>query len=318
MSERNRAKTLRMNAVGVMLLTAAGTFGCGSSGDVTTVSLANGESAASSLGPQIDYSNQCPDREFNGSVPDQILLELREGPTQMPEGYVDLWDSDDGVLHMGVSGDPGPTQQFLQELGIADDVCVVTGFPYPDEVLAAVQDQVNDAAGERYPSGTDEPLVASFLVSRRVWEGAVVLEVPEASAELRAQLEEISKQNQGVPIRIETGIKNSDPPSDDTAPAPKARCGSVEFSSAPPNLDEFPAVDDEARTALDSVPSETDSADDGLAESFEWSVAYRTENDLVLFGQSPDNNESFFDIRFERKNDRWSAAAWGPCQIEPD
>jgi hypothetical protein len=193
-----------------------------------------------------DYANQCSEQEIDGPPPMAVREAMHKNTSERPTDYVDLWDSDDGVLHLGVTDDSSPAAAFLDERGISDQVCLVTGFPYPDEVLEKVQQAVVDAASNR---GYDD-----FGVSRDSWEGTVTIDLPLFDQEFRAQLDQISEANSGVPIAASAGVEVINGSLGDyetalasIAVAPDAShtltagCGPVTFSSVPPDLDEFPS-----------------------------------------------------------------------------
>lgn len=270
-----------------------------------------------------DYANRCPGQEFAGSPSTAVLETMHEDLSQRPAGYADLWDSDDGVLHLGVAGDPGPARAFLNELGISDQVCLVTGFPYPDEVLERAQQAVVEA-GRNY--GID-----GFGVSRDSWEGTVSIDLPRFDLGFREQLEEISAANDGVPITAVAGVEVINGSLEDyevavaslaVTPDPAqqltARCGSVVFSSVPPDLDEFSSLDDDAQAALDElVNGPTGVEADGLDRGYRWTIASRTADQLVLFGQGSVGDEpAWADVRFERRAGFWSPTGWGGCRVE--
>ncbi len=270
-----------------------------------------------------DYTNRCPDQEMDGSPPMAVLEAMPEDLSERPAGYVDLWDSDDGVLHLGVAGDSGPAKAFLDERGIADQVCLVTGFPYPDQVLETVQQAVGDAARDRGFDG--------FGVSRDGWEGTVTIDLPLFDQEFRAQLEEISETNGGVPIAALAGVEVINGSLGDyeaalgsiaVAPDPgqqlTARCGPVVFASVPPDLDEFAALDDDARAAIDElVNGPTGVEAGGFDRDYRWSIASRSDDQLVLFGQgSGPDGPSWADARFERRDGAWTPTGWGGCRVE--
>lgn len=270
-----------------------------------------------------DYTNRCPDQELDGSPPIAVLEAMYEDVSERPSGYVDLWDSDDGVLHLGVAGDSRPAEDFLDELGIADQVCLVTGFVHTDHVLEIVQQAVVDAARDRGFDG--------FGVSRDAWEGTVTIDLPLFDQEFRAQLDQISEANGGVRIAALAGVEvingslgdyEAALASSSVTPDPgqqlTARCGPVVFTSVPPDLDEFPPLDDDARAALDElVNGPTGVEAGGFDRDYRWSIASRNDDQLVLFGQrSGPDGPSWADARFERREGAWAPAGWGGCRVE--
>jgi hypothetical protein len=95
-----------------------------------------------------------------------------------------------------------------------------------------------------------------------------------------------------------------------------ASCGSVVFSSVPPDIDEFPPLDDDAQAALDElVNGPTGVEAGGFDRDYRWSIASRNDDRLVLFGQGPDDS-SWVDARFERRDGEWAPVGWGGCRVE--
>jgi len=270
-----------------------------------------------------DDTNRCPGLEVDGSPPTAVLEAMYEDPSQRPPGYADLWDSDDGVPHLGVAGDPATAEAFLDELGIADQVCLVTGFPHPDELLESVQQTVADAARSHGLDG--------FGVSRDSWEGTVTIELPAFDQEFREQLDQISDAEGGVPITAVAGVEVINGSLGDyedalasisVTPDPgrqlTAGCGPVVFGSVPPDLDEFPPLDDDAQAALDElVDGPTGVEAGGFDRAYRWSIASRDDDQLVLFGQreGPDG-PSWADAQFERRDGAWTPVGWGGCWVE--
>lgn len=269
------------------------------------------------------YVNQCPGQQFDGEPPSDVLQQLYEDESQRPEGFVDLWDSDDGVLHMGIAGDPTSAESILQDLGIADQVCLVTGYAYSDALLEAVQFAATEAAGSYGFDG--------YSSDRDSWEGTVTLYVPRSDQGLREILDQISAVNDGVPIGVSAAVEVVNGSlrdyedllaaievTPDASQQLRATCGSVTFSAVPPDLDEFPPLDPDAESALDELingPTGVEAV--GFGGDTQWSIASRTEENLVLFGQQQGADEaSWSDVRFERRDGAWTPTGWGGCRIQ--
>ncbi|MEM7337482.1 MAG: hypothetical protein AAF467_02475 [Actinomycetota bacterium] len=272
--------------------------------------------------PVRDYANRCADDDIGEPPPGEMLEELYEGLAERPPGFVDLWDSEDGVLHLGISGDPAEAELFLDGLGIADQVCIVTGFPHPDADLESVQREVGELA---INAGYE-----NFGSSRDGWEGTVSIDLPRFDAAFRSQLDNLSEVS-GVPIEARASVEVLDGTLDDyeaalaaVAVSPDAgggltaTCGPVVFSSAVrPDLDEFPPLDDDARSALDElVNGETGVEAGGFDENYRWSIASRTDSELVLFGQGLQDSQDLVDARFDRRDGAWRPTGWGGCRVE--
>ncbi len=269
-----------------------------------------------------DYSNRCGDDDLPVPPSDLLLESIYEGETPLPDAFADAWDSEDGVLHIGVAGDVGPTERYLDEIGATGQVCIVTGFPYPDAVLERVQAAAGAAATD---AGYD-----NWGSTRDVWEGTVTISLPRLGFDLRARLDEISAESD-VPIQVEASVEVLNGSVEDyeqaletaaVAPDPAAeltaRCGAVTFADVPPDLDEFPPLDDDAQSALDELltgPTGVEAA--GMFPNTQWSLALRTENRLVLFGQPEDpGTTDWSDVRFDKRDASWTPVGWGGCRIQ--
>ena len=100
----------------------------------------------------------------------------------------------------------------------------------------------------------------------------------------------------------------------------RAACGQITFSSFPPDLDEFPALDDDATQAIDELANgETGIEAAGFDTDFRWSIASRSGDRLQLFGQGigeTDGNYAY--ARFKREDGRWRPSGWGGCRVEAE
>ncbi len=270
-----------------------------------------------------DYVNRCPGQEVAVAPSTGVLEAMHEDLSQRPPGYVDLWESDDGVIHLGVSGDPASAEAFLDELGIAGQVCLVTGYPHTTEVLESAQHAVAEAGRGHGFDG--------FGVSRDDWEGTVTIDLPAFDQSFRAELDEISAAHDGVTIVALAGVEVIGGSLDDydealaaiaVTPDPGQRltatCGPVVFATIPPDLDEFPPLDDDAMAALDElVGGPTGVEAGGFDEDFRWSIASRDDEQLVLFGQGSNvDGPTWADARFERRDGAWRPTGWGGCRVE--
>jgi hypothetical protein len=104
-----------------------------------------------------------------------------------------------------------------------------------------------------------------------------------------------------------------------------ATCGPVRFSSIPPDLDEFPVLDAEAEQALVDLTTGEETrleADFLEADDRTWSIAHRSDTELVLFGGTSDPAVAFTDgavyARFDRSDatEAFRPGGWGGCRIE--
>lgn len=97
----------------------------------------------------------------------------------------------------------------------------------------------------------------------------------------------------------------------------KANCGRVIFGSVPPALDEFPPLDTDAQSALDELvngPTGREAA--GFDQDYEWSIASRTDERLVLFGRGETPALGAVDVEFVRQGGEWTPRSWGGCSLE--
>jgi hypothetical protein len=149
--------------------------------------------------------------------------------------------------------------------------------------------------------------------------------------DLRARLDEVSDNSGGVTIQVEAAVEVLNGSVEDyedalmTAavdqdPAAQlaARCGAVRFTDVPPDLDEFPPLDDEAQEALDELFTGPTGIEAGfLAETTKWSIALRTDSELVLFGQA-DNAQTGNGsaVSFEMRTGTWTPVGWGGCRVQ--
>lgn len=92
-----------------------------------------------------------------------------------------------------------------------------------------------------------------------------------------------------------------------------ASCGSITFPAMPPDPDAFPPLDTETQAAFDDFISGPLSVESAFLADFDMSVAERSDNELLLFGRHPD--DGFAEVRFERRDNAWTARGWGGCSI---
>ena len=105
---------------------------------------------------------------------------------------------------------------------------------------------------------------------------------------------------------------------DDPAEELRATCGPIAFSSFPPDLDEFPPLDDDAAGAIDELANGATAVEAaGFDTSFDWSIVSRSDDALVLFGQGvgPDEAVNAY-ARFSREQGAWRPRGWGGCSVE--
>ncbi len=96
-------------------------------------------------------------------------------------------------------------------------------------------------------------------------------------------------------------------------------CGPVTFGTLPPAFEELPPLDPDARAALDELvngPTGREAA--GFDQDYDWSVASRTDDQLVLFGRGTTPESGAVNAQFVRENGTWTPRSWGGCNIEVD
>ena len=275
------------------------------------------------------YDNQCAADGIAGPPPDEWMAATEDafyGPEPRLEGFAELWDADDGTVHLAVAGDLGAASAFLAETGAAGDVCVVeVSHSYP-QLSAALKDAMAVAGA------WDDGVVGGSVNPR---SSSVTIEVERVDAGRRAEIKQVSVGHGGVnievraPINVLTGsLADYDAAtvgSTPVAPASEltARCSDVVFSAVPPNLDEFPPVEGEAWSALEAVAQtgegfivptpDPEASADAPAPGYDWSVAFESDTELVLLGQNQAGGLA--SASFERRDGDWTPRSWGGCSI---
>ncbi len=112
----------------------------------------------------------------------------------------------------------------------------------------------------------------------------------------------------------------SDPATSDIGSLLKATCGPVTFDAVPPDPDEFPLLDADAQAGLDELingPTGVEAVE--FAGDVEWSIALRSDDELVLLGEQQAADEpSWLYVQMVRQDGDWSPRGWGGCRIELD
>ena len=94
-----------------------------------------------------------------------------------------------------------------------------------------------------------------------------------------------------------------------------ASCGNdIEFSSIPPDITEFPPLDDDAQQAIDELVNGPTGVEAGGFADAEFFIADRSGDSLSLFGPS-ETGDSFLSANFRREDDQWRPSSWGGCRI---
>jgi hypothetical protein len=91
-------------------------------------------------------------------------------------------------------------------------------------------------------------------------------------------------------------------------------CGPLPFESVPPGPDEFPPLDTDAQSALDELVNGLPPLEAAGFEPYDqWSIASRTDEQLVLFGQGETPEAGWMSAEFVRKDGEWTPRSVGGC-----
>jgi|GEM_PF-2111687 len=270
------------------------------------------------------FDNQCADQGISGPPPN-AWMEQTEGDFYggdwVLSGFAEMWDADDGTVHLAVAGDLGEAADYLEAAGAAGQICVVE-VPYSFAELQAALSSAMDLAREWEGGG-------SGSINPRVGDAQLYLERMDDAR--RAAIEQVSADHGGVPIRVEAAvdvdgslddwdlaIAAADDPSASGAAGITglaATCSQVRFSSVPPNLDEFPPIDADGLAALaELVGGETGVEAGGFDTDYKWTMAFRSDDELVLFGQSASGNLA--TASFDKREGDWAPRGWGGCRVQ--
>ena len=186
---------------------------------------------------------------------------------------------------------------------------------------------IQDGVTEIMQRWHEDPTFVSNGWSRDAFIGAVVVDLYRIDAAMMTELSE----PYGDAVTVNAAIEVLEGSLDDLDAALAAgagdiadevevtmTCGAVAFSSVPADLAEFPTVDDEAQAALDAAaagPIGVEAA--GFVEGYQWFIASRTIDRMVLFGRASPVADSaeLADFVFERADDEWVPAGFGGCQL---
>ena len=223
-------------------------------------------------------------------------------------------------MHLGVVGEAGAHQDALAELGIGDAVCVVGGFSSTEAELAGVSQEVG---GMLQSFAADDE---SFGWGSDVFAGVVAVDMHRVDESMIAESQD--RFGDLVELRgswtvlngsledLDSALDQLESHTASTQPGLVATCGPVEFSSVPPELDEFPPLDAETQVIFDDFMTGPLSVETGFLEGYEWTIALQTEAQLTLFGQRSDAPGDFVDVRFDNRDGFWQATGWGGCSID--
>ncbi len=253
---------------------------------------------------------------------------MTEGDADLPEGYADSWDSDDGVFHIAIAGNRTEWEHYLEAEGLTDRICLVE-FAYSEQELRSLSHEA-EALTTNWGSGGAS--------TGDTWAGVLNVYVDWLDVDRRAELADFSAANGEVPVvghapvevlddtfaAYEAAIAGATAELDPAASL-AAACGPVRFSSIPPDFDEFPALDAEAEQALAELATgEETSLEAGFLEVDDrtWSIAHRSDTELILFGRDADPAAVITDgavyARFDRSSadEPFGPSGWGGCWIQ--
>ncbi len=276
-----------------------------------------------------DFSDRCDGlTPAGGGGDDPIDLALVEYQRTIPDSLAIVWVSPSNVFHLGVVDDPEPHRQALAERGIGENVCVVGGFARTERDLRALSDRIRPVVEQWQADGVGD----SFGWSPEPFAGNVGLDVYRIDADQRADLEAL-----GDEIEIRAGIEvldgtlaDLDAALDDlvaSGPAPRIEltCGPVRFDGVPGDVDDaigqLSPLDDEAAAALEALADGPAGVEGGsLIDGHDWSIATRTDDELILFGRANGDGPAwseagFAQITFARVGDAWAPQGFGGCNL---
>ncbi|MEM8903470.1 MAG: hypothetical protein AAGF02_07205 [Actinomycetota bacterium] len=235
--------------------------------------------------------------------------------------YATSWISPTGTLHVGVVGDAAPHEAAFDELGIGDEICVVGGFARSDVELREVVDvglpvfrRLAEESGNGSMSASADAFLGAVVVELLRVDRPMVEEVELAYGDLvvlRAPVEVLdgTLDEYDTALAEVTGI--------DGPPELSVTCGQAPLTGLPPDLDALAPLDDEARSALEAARTGRASLEAApFVEGYEWSIADRTEERMILLGRSSDPTD-LASMGFERVSDgSWDVAGFGGCRIQ--
>ncbi len=278
-----------------------------------------------------DGLNRCNDREFAGPPPEAWLVAnegMTEGEADLPPGFADAWDSDDGVFHIAIAGNRAAWERYLDAEGLTDRICLVE-FAYSEQELRALSHEAEALTADWGSGGAS---------TGDTWAGVLDVFVDWLDADRMAELVDFSTANGGVPVVGHAPVEVLDdtfaayqaaiagaPAAPDPAESLVATCGPVRFGSIPPDIDEFPAIDAEAERALAELTTGDETSLEAAfleAEERIWSTAHRSDTELILFGRDADPDAVVTDgavyARFDRRSadEPFRPGGWGGCRIE--
>lgn len=277
-------------------------------------------------GPR-SYPDRCEGKVTEGANQDDVFEALDGLRRSLNDRYAIQWLSDGRVVHFGVVGDAADVEQAVAELGLTDEVCVVGGFERSEAELLEITMELGRMM-EGWPADRREQMGWG----PEPFDGVVSLSLFQADAEM---LDEIAMVGDGA-VRVSASIEVlngtladleqalADAPGATPTPKVVMTCGDVTFPGIPADPDAFPPLDAEAEAAFDSMMEGPAGSEAGLMfDGFTWSIASRTETELVLFGRGeaglnddPSGNPPYADVTFRRSGEEWIASSFGGCRLQ--
>lgn len=248
---------------------------------------------------------------------------VREGLTDyidsIPEAFAASWLSISGTHHLGVVGDAGPHLLRLMAADLVDAVCVVGRFERSrqelDEVMVEAAEElerIEERGSVEVLGGHPDPDL-----------GAVVFDVDRIDAPLATEI--VERFGDAVRLRapyevLDGTFGDLDAALDELIPSAdvglEVRCGDVRFGTRSPDADQFDDLDDDARSAIDAIAAGPGGDETRFFDRFDWRLADRTEDRVVVLGVTREGEEGFASAAFRRVEGAWAAEGFGTCRIE--
>jgi hypothetical protein len=275
-----------------------------------------------------DLTDRCDGLDPTGDR-DTIAEELAAYHRTIPDDYALTWVSPTDVLHLGVVGDAEPHRAAIEERGLGDQVCVVGGFARSEAELQDISDELGRVVEGWQGDGFDD----SFGWGGDPFAGVVVMDLYRIGSDQRADIDRAV--GDGVRVRAAIEVLDGTLADLDRALAELAAsgpdpdvvmtCGPVRFDTIPADVDGFPPLDEEAEAALAAAASGPAGVEAGsFVETHDWSIASRTEHELILFGVATGTDGAdpssggpdYADMAFERIDGDWVVRGFGGCRLQ--
>lgn len=274
-----------------------------------------------------DFPDEC-DGKNPGAEREEGFPALEGYRSSISDRYAIQWVSNTNVFHLGVTGDATDVVGAIDELGLGDDICVVGGFSKSEAELLAISAELGELV-----NGWPEDRKADGLGwAPEPFEGIVTMDLFQVDAPM---LEEIAAVGDGLvtvfaAIEVLNGtledLEQALAESPGASPSPEVTmtCGRVTFPEIPADPDVFEPLDADAEAALEAMMAGPAGGEGAFfLDGYSWTIASRTDSELVLFGQSPNAAEltdprgdpPYADMSFRRSDDAWIVDGFGQCRL---